>query len=121
MPYQQSRRSKKRLSYGSRTVDLVRGYSGYGFTISGQQPCILSCIVPGTPAHAAGLRSGEYLLGVNNHCVKDTPHDDVVRLIARSNGLLRLLIADDYCSDSSDDDDIILKVRARPRFRWVLK
>ena len=39
------RRPKKRPSYGIRTVELTRGQLGFGFTLSGQGPCILSSIV----------------------------------------------------------------------------
>ena len=53
----------KRLSYGVKTVELARGRSGYGFTISGQGPCILSCIVSGSPADRCGLKPGDYLIG----------------------------------------------------------
>lgn len=113
-----TRRKKKRQSHGSRMIELIRGTKGYGFTISGQQPCILSCILPGSPADLAGLRSGDYLLSVNGHGVSKAPHDDVVRLIAQSNGLLRLQIADSYYSDSSDEDDGASKVRSRPRYRY---
>ncbi|XP_046142954.1 regulator of G-protein signaling loco isoform X2 [Osmia bicornis bicornis] len=55
----QNRRKKKRVNYGVRTVEVLRGMKGFGFTISGQQPCILSCIVPGSPAEIAGLRADE--------------------------------------------------------------
>jgi hypothetical protein len=115
-----SRRKKKRVNYGTRTVELNRGGKGFGFTISGQQPCILSCIVPGSPAELAGLRSGDYLVSVNGHRVGKAPHDDVVRLIGRSNGLLRLRIAENYYSDSSDEEETEAKIRSRPRYRSVL-
>ncbi|KAJ8680308.1 hypothetical protein QAD02_016095, partial [Eretmocerus hayati] len=84
------------------------------------QPCILSCIVPGSPAELAGLRSGDYLVSVNGHGVGKAPHDDVVRLIGKCNGVLRLHIADSYYSDSSDEEDVATiapKLRARPKHR----
>lgn len=56
-----SRRSKKRPSYGIRTVELPRGPGGFGFTLSGQGPCILSNIVVGSPADRAGLKPGKGL------------------------------------------------------------
>ncbi|KAL7293981.1 hypothetical protein TKK_0012558 [Trichogramma kaykai] len=113
----QSRRPKKRVNYGSRSIELARGSSGYGFTISGQQPCILSCIVPDSPADLAGLRSGDYLIAVNGRGVRRAAHDDVVKFIARSNGILKLQIADNYYSDSSEDEESISKIRAKPRYR----
>ncbi|XP_076294993.1 regulator of G protein signaling family member locomotion defects isoform X5 [Lasioglossum baleicum] len=111
----QNRRKKKRVNYGVRTVEVLRGSKGFGFTISGQQPCILSCIVPGSPAENAGLRAGDYLVSVNGHNVSKVPHDDVVQLIGRSKGILRLQIAENYYSDSSDEEGVAT-VRCRPKY-----
>ena len=49
------KRRKKRQSHGLRTVEIYRGKQGYGFTISGQQPCILGNIVTGSPADLQGI------------------------------------------------------------------
>ncbi|XP_076677424.1 regulator of G protein signaling family member locomotion defects isoform X3 [Andrena cerasifolii] len=111
----QNRRKKKRVNYGVRTVEVLRGTKGFGFTISGQQPCILSCIVPGSPAENAGLRAGDYLVSVNGHNVSKLPHDDVVQLIGRSKGILRLQIAENYYSDSSDEEGVAT-VRCKPKY-----
>ncbi|XP_043266406.1 regulator of G-protein signaling loco isoform X2 [Venturia canescens] len=110
-----NRRKKKRVNYGVRAVELVRGAKGFGFTISGQQPCILSCIVQGSPAESAGLRAGDYLVAVNGHNVGKAPHDDVVRLIGHSKGILRLQIAENYYSDSSDEEGLAT-VRSKPKY-----
>lgn len=109
------RRRKKRSNYGIKTVEIARGKNGFGFTISGQQPCILSCIVRGSPAERAGLRPGDYLVAVNGQSVSKLLHDDVVRLIGCLNGVLKLQIAENYYSDSSDEDNIA-SVRAKPKF-----
>ncbi|XP_012254284.2 regulator of G-protein signaling loco isoform X3 [Athalia rosae] len=110
-----NRRKKKRVNYGVRVVELLRGSKGFGFTISGQQPCILSCIVQGSPAENAGLRAGDYLVAVNGHSVSKIPHDDVVRLIGNSKGILRLQIAENYYSDSSDEEGLAT-VRSKPKY-----
>lgn len=109
------RRRKKRPNYGVRTVEVSRGKNGFGFTISGQQPCILSCIVAGSPAEKAGLRPGDYLVAVNGQSVSKVPHDDVVRLIGCSSGILKLQIAENYYSDSSDED-VIIAARPKPKY-----
>ncbi|KAL6263672.1 hypothetical protein P5V15_003761 [Pogonomyrmex californicus] len=111
----QNRRKKKRVNYGVRAVEVVRGAKGFGFTISGQQPCILSCIVQGSPAECAGLRAGDYLVAVNGHNVSKVPHDDVVQLIGSSKGILRLQIAENYYSDSSDEEGLAT-VRSKPKY-----
>lgn len=108
------RRRKKRPNNGIRTIEVCRGNNGFGFTISGQQPCILSCIVRDSPAERAGLRSGDYLVAVNGQNVSKVSHDDVVRLIGCSSGLLKLQIAENYYSDSSDDDHVVT-VRSKPK------
>ncbi|XP_050521691.1 regulator of G-protein signaling loco isoform X2 [Daktulosphaira vitifoliae] len=98
------RRRKKRPNYGVRIVEVNRGKNGFGFTISGQQPCILSCIVPGSPADQAGLKAGDYLVAVSNSNVSKLLHDDVVQLIGSCQSTLRLEIAENYYSDSSDEE-----------------
>ncbi|XP_032672591.1 regulator of G-protein signaling loco isoform X2 [Odontomachus brunneus] len=113
--HQNQRRKKKRVNYGVRAVEVIRGAKGFGFTISGQQPCILSCIVQGSPAENAGLRAGDYLVAVNGHNVSKVPHDDVVQLIGNSKGVLRLQIAENYYSDSSDEEGLAT-VRSKPKY-----
>lgn len=99
-----SRRRKKRPNYGIRTVEVVRGPNGFGFTISGQQPCILSCIVANSPADQAGLRAGDFLISVNGVSVSKITHDAVVNLIGNSIGPIKMTIAENYYSDSSDEE-----------------
>ncbi|XP_045461609.1 regulator of G-protein signaling loco isoform X2 [Harmonia axyridis] len=99
-----SRRRKKRPNYGIRTVEVARGPNGFGFTISGQQPCILSCIVKDSPADQAGLRAGDFLISVNDVSVSKTTHDAVVNLIGSCVGPIKMTIAENYYSDSSDED-----------------
>lgn len=104
MHHHNHRRRKKRPNYGTRSVDVVRGQHGFGFTISGQQPCILSCIVANSPADLAGLRAGDFLISVNGFNVSKLPHEAVVQLIGSTIGTIRISIAENYYSDSSDDD-----------------
>lgn len=112
---QHSRRRKKRPNYGIRTVEVCRGKSGFGFTISGQQPCILSCIVPNSPAEQAGLRPGDYLIAVCGQNVSKVPHDDVVQLIGNCHNILKLQIAENYYSDSSEED-FVTTARQKPKY-----
>ncbi|GAB6023290.1 hypothetical protein CHUAL_008099 [Chamberlinius hualienensis] len=112
----QTRRRKKRPSYGVRTIEIARGKNGFGFTISGQAPCILSCIAATSPAEASGLRPGDYLIAVNGQNVSKALHDDVVRMIGSCQGILKLQIAENYYSNSSDDEVTTTSARPRPRY-----
>ncbi|KAA0194241.1 hypothetical protein HAZT_HAZT010867, partial [Hyalella azteca] len=109
-----NRRRKKRPTYGVRTVEITKGKNGFGFTISGQAPCMLSYIVPGSSAERSGLRLGDYLIAVNGQNVSKSTHDDVVRIIGMSK-LLKLQIAENYYSDSSDDEYVAVN-RQKPKF-----
>ena len=77
-----------------KVAKLVRGHQGFGFTISGQAPCILSCVVPHSSADRAGLHAGDCLLAVNGCDVSRAPHDEVVRLVGSCMGMLRLHLAE---------------------------
>nr|XP_057932435.1 regulator of G-protein signaling 12b isoform X1 [Doryrhamphus excisus]XP_057932514.1 regulator of G-protein signaling 12b isoform X1 [Doryrhamphus excisus] len=77
-----------------RTVEVARGRTGYGFTLSGQNPCVLSCILKGSPADYVGLRSGDHVLSVNDINVSKASHEDVVKLVGRCTGVLKLVIGE---------------------------
>lgn len=107
------KRRKKRPIHGLKTVEVTRGKSGYGFTISGQHPCILSNIVKDSPAERAGLKAGDYLVAVNNLNIAKAPHDDVVRMVGTSTGTLILQVAENYNSSDSSDEDYHHRTKAR--------
>ncbi|KAJ8317189.1 hypothetical protein KUTeg_005093 [Tegillarca granosa] len=109
----QPKRRKKRPIHGVKTVDVTRGKSGYGFTISGQHPCILSCIVSGSPADSAGLKAGDYLVSVNGLNISKALHDDVVRMVGMSTGTLTLQVAENYNSSDSSDEEYHHRSKAR--------
>jgi len=77
-----------------RAVEVARGRSGYGFTLAGQGPCVLSCVLKGSPADHVGLRSGDRVLSVNDADVSEASHEDVVKLIGRCSGVLKLVVAE---------------------------
>ncbi|KAM9769855.1 LOW QUALITY PROTEIN: regulator of G-protein signaling 12b [Menidia menidia] len=82
--------SKRRLQ----AVEVARGRAGYGFTLTGQSPCLLSCVLKGSPAHFVGLRPGDHVLSVNDINVSKASHEDVVKLIGRCSGVLKMVIAE---------------------------
>ncbi|XP_063042554.1 regulator of G-protein signaling 12 [Engraulis encrasicolus] len=77
---------------GVKRVEMARGRAGYGFTLVGQRPCLLSCIVRGSPAEVIGLRPGDRVLNVNGADVSEATHEAVVKLIGSSTGNLRLVV-----------------------------
>lgn len=98
---------------GIRVIELVRNSTGYGFTISGQKPCLLRSIIEGSPAALAGLRRGHCLVGVNGKDVSHLAHDEVVHIIGNCTGLVRLHVAESYFSESSDDEIFLSRVSGR--------
>uniref|UniRef100_A0A3B5Q4H9 Regulator of G protein signaling 12b n=1 Tax=Xiphophorus maculatus TaxID=8083 RepID=A0A3B5Q4H9_XIPMA len=103
------------VQYGRiQAVEVARGRTGYGFTLTGQSPCVLSCILKGSPADYVGLRSGDCILSVNDINVSKASHEDVVKLIGRCSGILKLIIAEGdsnamtaaYLDSCSSDDEL---------------
>lgn len=87
--------------------EVERELGGFGFTISGQQPCILSCIVRNSPADLAGLCAGDFLISVNGQAVSKLPHDQIVQLISRAEGpkIWLTTSADNYYKSESDSSE----------------
>uniref|UniRef100_A0A8C9XJU4 Regulator of G protein signaling 12a n=1 Tax=Sander lucioperca TaxID=283035 RepID=A0A8C9XJU4_SANLU len=75
-----------------RGVEVIRGRAGYGFTISGQRPCLLSGILEGSPADLVGLKQGDHIMAINGTDVSTALHETVVQLIGSCKGPLRLVV-----------------------------
>ncbi|XP_070785845.1 regulator of G-protein signaling 12 [Enoplosus armatus] len=75
-----------------RGVEVVRGRSGYGFTIWGQRPCLLSGILEGSPADLVGLKQGDHIMAINGTDVSTALHETVVQLIGCCKGPLQLVV-----------------------------
>ena len=97
-----NRRRKKRGGSGIKTVDVARGKFGFGFTLSGQNPCILSSVIEGSPAERVGLVSGNCLIAVNHQNVAKLAHSEVVKLISQCAGVLTVTVGDsnNFISDT---------------------
>ncbi|XP_073898805.1 regulator of G-protein signaling 12 isoform X3 [Castor canadensis] len=87
-----------------RSVEVARGRAGYGFTLSGQAPCVLSCVMRGSPADFVGLRAGDQILTVNEINVRKASHEDVVKLIGKCSGVLHMVVAEGISHGHSHGD-----------------
>lgn len=104
-PHRRKKKKRANWSRNIRNVHLEAIEGKFGFTISGQNPCILSSIVRNSPADLAGLKSGDFLISVNGQSVWQKDHEEIVTLIGASeSNQIRITIADNYFSDSSDED-----------------
>ena len=114
-----NRRRKKRGNSGLKTVDVTRGRNGFGFTLSGQNPCILSSVIAGSPAERVGLVSGNCLVAVDGQNVSRMAHSDVVKLISGGSGVIRVSVGDsnNYRASETSSDEEDGAVRAsRPKY-----
>uniref|UniRef100_A0A9L0IDB6 PDZ domain-containing protein n=1 Tax=Equus asinus TaxID=9793 RepID=A0A9L0IDB6_EQUAS len=91
-----------------RSVEVARGRAGYGFTLSGQAPCVLSCVMRGSPADFVGLRAGDQIFAVNEINVKKASHEDVVKLIGKCSGVLHMVIGEgiSHLESCSSDEEV---------------
>ncbi|ELK32962.1 Regulator of G-protein signaling 12 [Myotis davidii] len=91
-----------------RSVEVARGRAGYGFTLSGQAPCVLSCVMRGSPADFVGLRAGDQILAVNEINVKKASHEDVVKLIGKCSGVLHMVVGEGlgHLESCSSDEEV---------------
>ncbi|TNN67864.1 Regulator of G-protein signaling 12 [Liparis tanakae] len=75
-----------------RGVEVTRGRAGYGFTISGQRPCLLSGILEGSPADLVGLKQGDHIMAIDDDDVSAASHESVVQMIGSCKGTLHLVV-----------------------------
>nr|XP_045017281.1 regulator of G-protein signaling 12 isoform X2 [Jaculus jaculus] len=101
-----------------RSVEVARGRAGYGFTLSGQAPCVLSCVMRGSPADFVGLRAGDQIFAINEINVKKASHEDVVKLIGKCAGVLHMVVSEGFGrveSCSSDEEGGLYEGKGWPR------
>ncbi|XP_006830927.1 PREDICTED: rhophilin-1 [Chrysochloris asiatica] len=59
-------------------VHMTRGEGGFGFTLRGDSPVLISAVIPGGQAAAAGLKKGDYIVSVDGRPCKWWKHAEVV-------------------------------------------
>ncbi|XP_051504361.1 regulator of G-protein signaling 12-like isoform X2 [Myxocyprinus asiaticus] len=101
-------------------VEMERSRAGYGFTISGQAPCVLHGIIKGSPAYSVGLRPGDRILRVNGTDVSEASHEVVVKLIGTSSHSLCLLVTSgDRPPINSSSSDEELGCQSKGKLPWL--
>lgn len=116
---QQQRRRRRRAAIprvSERRLVVARGVGGFGFTIAGQRPCVVSAVAAGGPAERAGLRAGDALLAVDGASVARAPHASVARLVAGAPGAISLSVSP-RDAPPTDTEDTEPDERSRTRRR----
>ncbi|XP_054841072.1 rhophilin-1 [Eublepharis macularius] len=73
--------SAKNKWHPPRTVHLVRGEKGFGFTLRGDSPVLIAGVVAGGCAAEAGLKEGDYIVSIGDKDCKWSRHAEVVQLL----------------------------------------
>ncbi|KAL5249230.1 hypothetical protein ACHWQZ_G018178 [Mnemiopsis leidyi] len=84
----------------TKSVELVRGEAGFGFSVIGGSdtylPPMVFTLAPNKAAHSSGqVEKGDRILDVNGVSVSDVPSKKVIQLINESGSTLRLSLQDD--------------------------
>ncbi|KAM6457696.1 rhophilin-1 isoform 2-T2 [Liasis olivaceus] len=73
--------SAKNKWHPPRTVLLVRGANGFGFTLRGDSPVLVAGIIAGGCAAEAGLKEGDYIVSIDGQDCRWSKHAEVVQLL----------------------------------------
>ncbi|XP_014456266.1 rhophilin-1 isoform X1 [Alligator mississippiensis] len=73
--------SAKNKWHPARKVHLVRGESGFGFTLRGDSPVLIAGVISGGCAAEAGLKEGDFIVSVNGKDCRWSKHAEVVQLL----------------------------------------
>lgn len=118
-----------------KTVELIRGRTGYGFDLKGDRPSIIGSVRKNSPADLVGLKEGDLVIAINNTKVTDLNHEKVVSLIGQSKTHLILQVTKFLPNNSSSTTSAssynqplsvkslpqqIVKVNERNRFTNIL-
>lgn len=102
----------QRAALGARVYVLFRADCGYGFTLSGECPSVITSIVPDTPAEKTGLRPGLLILEVDGIDVSRSGHEEIVSRVAESRVSVSLL-----CCETELDLEELLSYQRSPSAR----
>ncbi|XP_072030546.1 regulator of G-protein signaling 12-like isoform X2 [Amphiura filiformis] len=83
--------------------------------MTGQYPCALGTIMPDSPAEVAGLSPDVCVMAVNGENVTRMSHEQIIKLIGSTSGVLRLTVADAVPMSDSSDEDYVQQRKYRTR------
>ncbi|XP_070575599.1 LOW QUALITY PROTEIN: rhophilin-2-like [Ptychodera flava] len=73
-----------------RTVEMERTENGFGFTVRGDSPVIVASLDKDGSAMKSGMKDGDFIVRIGDQDVKWAKHEELVRIILESKGVLRL-------------------------------
>lgn len=93
-----------------REIRIIRGREGYGFTLYGEAPCVVSWISESSYAKDAGLKVGDSIVSINRENILDADHEYIVQAIGMSSGVLLMEVNDEFRRPISSQEDEDLSI-----------
>ncbi|XP_077982094.1 rhophilin-2-like [Glandiceps talaboti] len=73
-----------------RTVEMERTENGFGFTVRGDSPVIVASLDDDGSAMKSGMKEGDFIVKIGDEDVKWSKHEEVVKTILNSRGVLKM-------------------------------
>ncbi|XP_009304908.2 delphilin isoform X3 [Danio rerio] len=109
-----------------RTIRVYRGKKSFGFTLRGHAPVWIDSVMPGSPAEACGLKTGDRILFLNGLDMRNCSHEKVVSMLQGSGAMPSLVVEEgpvDYPQSDSEPEETPSAPRSRSpalsSLQWV--
>uniref|UniRef100_A0A8C1R6J2 Glutamate receptor, ionotropic, delta 2 (Grid2) interacting protein, b n=1 Tax=Cyprinus carpio TaxID=7962 RepID=A0A8C1R6J2_CYPCA len=109
-----------------RTIRVYRGKKSFGFTLRGHAPVWIDSVMPGSPAEACGLKTGDRILFLNGLDMRNCSHEKVVSMLQGSGAMPTLVVEEgpvDYSLSDSEPEETPTIPRSRSpalsSLQWV--
>uniref|UniRef100_A0A9J8D2D7 Glutamate receptor, ionotropic, delta 2 (Grid2) interacting protein, b n=1 Tax=Cyprinus carpio carpio TaxID=630221 RepID=A0A9J8D2D7_CYPCA len=108
------------------TIRVYRGKKSFGFTLRGHAPVWIDSVMPGSPAEACGLKTGDRILFLNGLDMRNCSHEKVVSMLQGSGAMPTLVVEEgpvDYSLSDSEPEETPTIPRSRSpalsSLQWV--